>query len=222
MNTGIQDAVNLGWKLAFAAAAAAAGGDDGDVGDVETLLDSYEDERRRVAHRVLALTNAIFWAEASTDPAARAVRAAAGAAGPLLLPTLVRRRRLLAEGVRLLGQLRVHYRTSPLSVTGTRHRGAPRAGDRLGDAPVRTAAGSARLHDLLARPGVSVLVERDGRLPALPATHRLIDRPGTGLLAVRPDGYIGFAGDGADEDALRSWLTLVHAPRPGTATTARG
>lgn len=47
MNTGIQDAHNLGWKLA----AVAAGADSG-------LLDTYEEERRPVAAGVLALSNA--------------------------------------------------------------------------------------------------------------------------------------------------------------------
>jgi 2-polyprenyl-6-methoxyphenol hydroxylase-like FAD-dependent oxidoreductase len=45
MNTGIQDAVNLGWKLAYAL---------GGVGDTALLLDSYEAERRPVARDVIA------------------------------------------------------------------------------------------------------------------------------------------------------------------------
>ncbi|MGY1897762.1 FAD-dependent monooxygenase [Nocardia gipuzkoensis] len=48
MNTGIQDAYNLGWKLAAALA-----GDD-------TLLDSYETERRTVAARVLGLSSELL------------------------------------------------------------------------------------------------------------------------------------------------------------------
>ena len=48
LNTGVQDAVNLGWKLA----AIAANRQD------QTLLDTYEEERRPVAERVLANTRA--------------------------------------------------------------------------------------------------------------------------------------------------------------------
>lgn len=44
MNTGIQDAVNLGWKLAHVLTGR---------GDAELLLDSYEAERRPVAHEVI-------------------------------------------------------------------------------------------------------------------------------------------------------------------------
>ena len=47
MNTGIQDAYNLGWKLAAVA-----------DGATPSLLDTYEAERRPVAEHVLALSNA--------------------------------------------------------------------------------------------------------------------------------------------------------------------
>ena len=49
MNTGIQDAHNLGWKLAAVAKGAS-----------PTLLDTYDAERRPVAANVLALSNAIL------------------------------------------------------------------------------------------------------------------------------------------------------------------
>ncbi|WIY06252.1 FAD-dependent oxidoreductase [Amycolatopsis mongoliensis] len=49
MNTGIQDAHNLGWKLAAVAKGAS-----------PALLDTYEAERRPVAAGVLALSNALF------------------------------------------------------------------------------------------------------------------------------------------------------------------
>jgi 2-polyprenyl-6-methoxyphenol hydroxylase-like FAD-dependent oxidoreductase len=67
MNTGIQDAINLGWKLAFAASAVC-------TADRTALLDSYDRERRPVARQVLALTHLAFWAEASTDPLASLLR----------------------------------------------------------------------------------------------------------------------------------------------------
>jgi 2-polyprenyl-6-methoxyphenol hydroxylase-like FAD-dependent oxidoreductase len=61
LNAAIQDAANLGWKLAFAAG-------DG------PLLDSYDRERRPVARRVLALTHLAFWAEAATGTVPSALR----------------------------------------------------------------------------------------------------------------------------------------------------
>jgi 2-polyprenyl-6-methoxyphenol hydroxylase-like FAD-dependent oxidoreductase len=74
MNVGFQDAINLGWKLAFAAS----------TGDHASLLDSYALERRPVARRVLALTHLAFWVEATADVAPRRARTARrpGAHGP--------------------------------------------------------------------------------------------------------------------------------------------
>jgi 2-polyprenyl-6-methoxyphenol hydroxylase-like FAD-dependent oxidoreductase len=51
MNAGIQDAANLGWKLAFAAAQP----------DDSRLLGSYDRERRPVARQTLAMTRVVFW-----------------------------------------------------------------------------------------------------------------------------------------------------------------
>ncbi len=49
------------------------------------------------------------------------------------------RRHLVAQGIRVLSQLQVSYRGSPLSAEGTPRRGGgPRAGDRLPDAKLRT------------------------------------------------------------------------------------
>ncbi|KOU63165.1 hypothetical protein ADK57_22950 [Streptomyces sp. MMG1533] len=64
MNAGIQDAVNLGWKLSFAANCS--GGEAAGGLGAEVLLDSYDTERRPAAHRRLVLTHTAFWAEAST------------------------------------------------------------------------------------------------------------------------------------------------------------
>jgi hypothetical protein len=56
MNTGIQDAFNLGWKLAAVIAGADAG-----------LIDSYEEERLPVAAGILGLSNKLFAAMAQAS-----------------------------------------------------------------------------------------------------------------------------------------------------------
>jgi 2-polyprenyl-6-methoxyphenol hydroxylase-like FAD-dependent oxidoreductase len=208
MNAAIQDAANLGWKLAFAASRP--GG--------AALLDSYDRERRPVARQVLAMTHLAFWGEASTGRLPSALRGKLAPLAAPLLPMVLGRHRLVAEGVRLLSQLRVSYRGSPLSVEGTpRPRGGPRAGDRLPDKTVTSAGRSIRLHELLARPGVHVLLDRDAdRLDTLPLgplvnVHRLTSIPGRGLIAVRPDGYIGFRCQTAEATQLISWLSHVGA-----------
>jgi 2-polyprenyl-6-methoxyphenol hydroxylase-like FAD-dependent oxidoreductase len=211
MNTGIQDAINLGWKLAFAAAA----------GDRTALLDSYDGERRPLARRVLAITHLAFWGEASTSLPATLLRGMLAPLGVPALPALLRHRRLVGEAISLISQLRAPYRHGPLSVEGVpRLPGRPRAGDRLPDAAVTADGRRLRLHALLARPGVHVLLQRDAaRLERLDfgpyvMVHRLTSTPGTGLVAIRPDGYIGFRSDVADCTQLRAWLDRSGAGGP--------
>jgi 2-polyprenyl-6-methoxyphenol hydroxylase-like FAD-dependent oxidoreductase len=150
MNAAIQDAANLGWKLAFAAARPGDG----------PLLGSYDRERRPVACQLLALTNLAFWAEAGPGPVPSGLRARLAPLAAPLAPALARGRSA-ASGIRLLSQLNVSYRASPLSVEGTpRRSGGPRAGDRLPDRLVRAGRRNIRLHELLARPGVHILLDR--------------------------------------------------------------
>ena len=208
MNAGIQDAVNLGWKLAFAAARPGDG----------RLLDSYDRERRPVARQVLAMTNMAFWAEASLGSVPSALRGRVVPLAAPLVPALIGRRHLVAGAVRLVSQLGVSYRHSPLSVEGTPRRcGGPRAGDRLPDQFVCSAGQTIRLHDLLARPGVHILLDRDadqvGTLPPsrLVSVHRLTSSPGRGLVAVRPDGCVGFRCQTVDLRQLAAWLARLRA-----------
>jgi 2-polyprenyl-6-methoxyphenol hydroxylase-like FAD-dependent oxidoreductase len=210
MNTAIGDAANLGWKLAFAGSG---------PGGAE-LLGSYDLERRPVARHVLALTHLAFWGEASTGRLPSALRGGLAPMAAPLLPVLIGRRRFVAGGMRMLAQLRVNYRRSPLSVQGAQRRpGRPRAGDRLPDQVVTAGGNLVRLHELLARPGVHVLLDRDAAgLEALPpdpliSIHRLTSVPGRGLTAIRPDGYIGFRGDLADARQLAAWLHLLSPGR---------
>lgn len=223
MNTGIQDALNLGWKLAFAASSPRPFPPAEDP-----LLDSYEQERRPVARQVLAMTNAMFWAEAATSVVPSLARTVLMPFAAPLLPRLLHRRRLVAEGIRTLSQLRVHYRHSVLSVEGTPGGGrSPRPGERLPDARVTLGRGSGRLHDLLAAPGAHVLLDRDatgmpdGSFGRLVRVERVLDWPGAGVRVVRPDGYIGFRAGCVEASQIRSWLSLVGVPE-GHGTPVSG
>ena len=133
------------------------------------------------------------------------------------MPALTRGRPA-ASGIRLLSQLNVSYRGSPLSVEGTPRRpGGPRAGDRLPDRLVRAEGRSIRLHELLARPGVHILLDRDAdRLEDLApgrfvTVHRLTSAPGHGVIVVRPDGYIGFRSQAANEEQLLGYLGKIFS-----------
>lgn len=206
MNTGILDAVNLGWKLAFA------------VGrDRADLLGSYEQERRPVARQVLALTHLVFFAEASTNPLPAFLRGTIVPLAAPALPLLLNRPRLMAEVVRVLSQRWVRYRHSPLSVdVEPVARGWPHPGNRLPDQDVTFDGQTLRLHDLTARPGVHVLLDRDAHeidvrlLGPHVSVHRL-SSPGHGLVAVRPDGHVGLRSGEAEPAGLGAWLDLVGA-----------
>ncbi len=207
MNTGIQDAINLGWKVAYAAGDAHAYGD---------LLDSYDQERRPVARRVLAMTHAIFFAEASTHPLPALLRGTLAPLAAPAAPLLLRQRWFLAEVVRTLSQLRVNYRGSVLSRQDTSASGQKlQPGDRLPDATVVCDGSTVRLHELTATPGIHLLLARDVELFEVPGArvhvHRLTGGPGPDVVAVRPDGYVGFCSVRSDPARLSAWLHLVGA-----------
>jgi FAD binding domain len=214
MNTGIQDAINLGWKVAFARYSS----------QPDDLLDSYEQERRPVARLVRTLTNPVFWAESGTDPLASFTRTGLAPLAAPVLPLILRRPALISQAVRALSQLRVSYHTSPLSVeTTTVPRGRLRPGDRLPDGTVTAVGRQVRVPELLAAPGVHIMLHADAREPAATLSgpyvhmHRLTSIPGHGVVAVRPDGYVGLLGRTVDDQQLGSWLNLV-GPGPGRTT----
>ena len=208
MNTGIIDAVNLGWKLALA----------GPDGRRSALLDSYELERRPAAREVLALTHLVFFAEASTNPAAALVRGHLAPLAAPVLPLALRQRRLLGLVVRALSQGWVRYRRSPVSRQGRPGGPGPPPGDRLPDHTVTTDGVTTRLHDLTARPGLHVLAQQDCPLPPKLTTspvlgvHRVDSWPGSGLLVARPDGHVGYRSGTLDTTDLGEWLDSVGAP----------
>jgi 2-polyprenyl-6-methoxyphenol hydroxylase-like FAD-dependent oxidoreductase len=208
MNTGMQDAANLGWKLAFAAAAT----------DRAALLDSYERERRPLARRVLAITHLAFLAESSTSPLPAFLRGVLAPLGAPALPGLVARRSLIARALCLVTQMRAAYRDSPISLEERPWPGTGRrAGQLLPDALAVVEGLPVRLHGLLARPGIQALLHRDSaRIEQLDfgphvTLHRVASAPGTALVAVRPDGYVGFRSQVADAAQFRAWLARVGA-----------
>jgi 2-polyprenyl-6-methoxyphenol hydroxylase-like FAD-dependent oxidoreductase len=208
MNTGIQDAVNLGWKLALASHSSRP----------QDLLDSYEQERRPVARVVRRLTDVAFLAESGTDPVTAWLRGSIAPRMAGVLPIMLGRRRLIARGVRVVAQLDVGYRSSVLSVpSAAGWAGKLRPGDRLPDADVTVDGRVVRLHEVVAPPGVHVLIDRDVTAPTIAhgieSVHRVADLGGPRLIAVRPDGYVGLVADSTEGGALGDWLAMVGAER---------
>lgn len=223
MNTGIQDATNLGWKLALAGSSARPSA-------TETLLASYDAERRPAARRVVALTHLLFWGEAGTGPVAGLLRRRLAPAAAPALAGLVRQPRLLAAAARVLAPLDLVYRGSPLSLEGgTDGRRRARPGARLPDETVSVAGRSCRLHDLLAAPGIHVLLDDEATVSGVGAggdgarleaalrsgagggvhLHRIDSWRGAGGLGVRPDGHVGYRSGSADAGELLRWLELL-------------
>ncbi|WP_236864669.1 FAD-dependent oxidoreductase [Brevibacterium daeguense] len=204
INTGLQDAANLGWKLA-----AACGGSS----DPERLLSSYEAERRPVAGRVGLLTEAILHGEADERLPFLLARTRVMPVLAPLAPALLRLRPLTAIGGAVLSQDWVSYAASPITAPGT-GRGPLRAGNPLPDAEAVVRGRTVRLHGLTSPPGIHVL--HGAAVPARPVLgpvpvtcHELDGWPRRRIVAVRPDGYIGFRNDWADLESLDRWLGVV-------------
>ena len=180
-----------------------------------------------MARQVLALTHLVFFAEASTHPLPAALRGTIAPLAASAASVVVSRRRLMARVVRMLSQGWVSYRHSPLSLTGARTDDGPRPGDRVPDTDVVLDGRATRLHTLTARPGIHVLLHRDAPVPGpvppepLVHVHRIASWPGDGVLALRPDGHVGYASCRTDAAGLAAWLDLVAAPRPAPQTGAR-
>ena len=115
MNTGIGDAMNLAWKLAAVQAGRAP----------DTLLDSYEAERRPFAERLVATTDRVFSFATAEGSFADFVRLHIV---PIFAPAAYRFEAVRAYMFRVLSQTLVSYHDGPLSEGKA---GEVRGGDRL-------------------------------------------------------------------------------------------
>ncbi|MEU9207712.1 FAD-dependent monooxygenase [Streptomyces sp. NPDC048415] len=212
MNTGIQDALNLGWKLALVCRDRAP----------EELLETYETERAPVGRSVLRFTDRAFTIGTSRNPLIRLARTHLA---PRLAPLALRATGPRGRVFRTVSELGIHYRRSPASTAGSRPpRRGPRAGDRLPDLPrglqARSAGPGWRL--LLSGPPTLWPDERftsvlSGRADLI-GVHRLgSDSPWPDAVQglVRPDGYLGYVARGAQLEGLLAyldrWLPTKHS-----------
>jgi len=198
LNTGVQDAVNLGWKLAQVV----------NQTSPDSLLDTYHAERHPVAVRVLRNTLAQV-ALFRQDDRTKALRDTISE----LLSMDEPRTRFAA----MISGLDIHYDLGE---------GHPLLGRRMPDLDLVTANGPLRVFTLLhdARPVLLNLGE-PWDLDISPWAHRVsaigADYPGAWELPVlgqvaapaavliRPDGYVAWVGDGTDSglrDALTTWF----------------
>jgi 2-polyprenyl-6-methoxyphenol hydroxylase-like FAD-dependent oxidoreductase len=212
LNIGVQDAVNLGWKLAQVV----------DKTSPESLLDTYQAERHPIGARVLHTTMAQV-ALGRPDDRHQALRDTMSE----LLSMDEPRRRIAA----MISGLDVHYDLGE---------GHPLVGRRMPDLDVHTEDGPTRVFTLLhdARPVLLNLGEPGGfdispwanRVRLVDAKHAGVwELPVLGEIAappavvIRPDGHVAWAGDLTDPElpqALATWFGT--ATRSGRSLSTAG
>ena len=198
LNTGVQDAVNLGWKLAQVVKALSP----------ETLLDTYQTERHPVAARVLRITmaqTALTRSDERVDALKESVTELLNMDEP--------RTRFAA----MMSGLDIHYDLGE---------GHPLLGRRMPDLELITANGPFRLFDFLrdARPVLLSFGDHDGlgignhwrdRIQVVEAEAVVVwELPVLGAVTppkavfVRPDGHVAWVGEGSEtglREALTTW-----------------
>jgi len=197
LSLGVQDAVNLGWKLAQVV-----------HGTSVTLLDTYQDERHPVAARALQHT----MAQGVLQRPDERIKALVDMVSELAVMDEPRKR--LAG---LISGLDIHYDLGE---------GHPLLGRRMPDLDLVTSDGPRRVFTLLhdAKP-VLLNLAGSGDIDITPWADRvqLMEAEYVGLwelpvlgavtapaaVLIRPDGYVAWVGDGTDtglRDALTSWF----------------
>jgi hypothetical protein len=210
LNTGVQDAVNLGWKLAQVV--------DGTSPD--SLLDTYHAERHPIGARVLRNTMAQV-ALSSPDDRHQALRDTMAD----LLSMDEPRRRIAG----MMSGLDIRYDPAPSAAGDSGDDVHPLVGRRMPDLDVATTDGPTRVSTLLheargvllrfgGTDGVDVspwsdrvrLVDADGDAPGdvweLPVIGAV---PAPPSVLIRPDGHVAWVGSAADPsvmDALTEWF----------------
>jgi 2-polyprenyl-6-methoxyphenol hydroxylase-like FAD-dependent oxidoreductase len=198
MNSGIQDAYNLGWKLGLVLAGHATPG----------LLASYEEERLPIASWLLDITSERL------NAVLEAIKETGGGLDAVASPELT--------------QLMLRYPWSRLSRRTASRPAGPQPGDRAPDAPLRepVTGSPVRLFDLFRGPHFTLLglgersaaalghVEADIVKPYLVGPGGLLDDGGhaarvygaDALILVRPDGYIGLVAGPEETGAVAGYL----------------
>jgi 2-polyprenyl-6-methoxyphenol hydroxylase-like FAD-dependent oxidoreductase len=216
MNTGLQDAYNLAWKLALVVSGRAAA----------ALVHSYEDERLPVANHLLKRTDRFFSIVVSDSWLVGLLRTRVM---PKIMGLALRTAAVQRIVFRTISQTGIRYRGSPLSeaLAGLPENG-PRPGDRFPWLRLKFQP-NGRLEDLYGKlddtrftllvfgqaappRGIPELGDRlhIQELPSDPANDRELARariPRPSFYLLRPDGHIGLAGARLDAAAASRYVS---------------
>lgn len=191
MNTGMQDAFNLAWKLKMVIAGAAR----------PSLLDSYSIERSAVGDMVLRNAGRLTEAAILRNPIAQGLRNAVVkfATG---FPAL---QHAIADQ---LAETNIAYPSSPLTAKNGHAANGPKPGMRWPDRLPAGAAGKS-FTALGPKDAVTALAQKFPKL----VTAVSADDPAhaSALRLIRPDGYVGFVGGTADRAHAEAYLAEVAA-----------
>jgi 2-polyprenyl-6-methoxyphenol hydroxylase-like FAD-dependent oxidoreductase len=203
MNTGIGDAINLAWKLAAVI----------NDGASLRLLDSFQPERIRFARKLVSTTDRAFTFVTKRGAFAAFVRTMML---PIVMPLIAARpsaRRLI---FRIISQLGIEYRESPLSLgrAGNVHGGdrlpwVPMSGGEDNFTPLTSMAWQAHIYGEAKVSAKATCAELQLPLHIFAWTP---EAKSAGLLRsafylVRPDGYVALADSDGGANGLRRYLT---------------
>lgn len=199
MNTGIGDAVNLGWKLAAVLSGKA----------TNALLSTYESERIGFARRLVSTTDRAFTLVAKQGAAVGFVRTRMV---PKLAQAALRRPEVRRWVFRTVSQIGIRYRESTLSEGAA---GAVRGGDRLpwveaadNFSPLVSQAWQVHVYGK-AKAGVERACSQlgiDCHLFAWRASMKESGLEQEALYLVRPDGYVALADSHSEPARLRAYF----------------
>jgi 2-polyprenyl-6-methoxyphenol hydroxylase-like FAD-dependent oxidoreductase len=194
MNTGMQDAINLAWKLALVCPGSA---------KPEPLLGSYSAERSEVGREVLANAGRLTTIALIRGAVAQSIR---NHVARLLFGLSPVMRAMTHQ----MSELSIGYPNSPLTRAEGHHHSGPHAGAR---APVSAAGHRAGSGD---RPrfmlfaiddkGAEALIARHGDLLEAETRQPFAD---DGIWLVRPDGYVAMTARRGEWDQVGAYLDWI-------------
>lgn len=215
MNTGIQDAYNLAWKLAMVVKGSAA----------EKLLETYNEERLANAERLLGTTDRMFDLAAGPSRLTSFIRTTIFPAIAEYLISFDAVKRLIFP---IISQIGINYRDASLSDHAGDEDFKVRAGDRM---PYFLIDGRS-IYDRLRAPKFHLLVfskpeshdaallnelENDyasivdgHHVPLTPRVEEIFDTGRAFHLLLRPDNYIGFISADISLNRLREYLARLN------------